>query len=309
MKDYYEILGVARQAGKAEIKHAYRTLVKQYHPDLNKGQKAAELKFRMIQEAYEILGDIEKRRLYDQSQYKKTGADSAWQKGYARGAAYEKTSYETTYQYAYAADYQRNPGHTESRFSYQSEELHKMESSYKATILVKRFLYILLGFILGFAGYCILTLVLPNLLGGMGALERPLLFVITALGGVLGAKYGHSQVKDFENTELYWQLERQKVKANGYFQECYKEAVRFKEQVAKHNQKVQRTAEHSYAEAIRLNQMDITFHADIFFTYYKNAELIKSVYLQEVDALLQDCCYCGTSMLSWTRRPMLLSRV
>lgn len=66
MKDYYEILGVPRNATQEEIKKAYRKLVRQYHPDLNKDNPEAERKFREINEAYEVLSDPEKRAKYDQ---------------------------------------------------------------------------------------------------------------------------------------------------------------------------------------------------------------------------------------------------
>jgi DnaJ-class molecular chaperone len=65
-KDYYKILGVARNATEKDIKAAYRKLARKYHPDVNPGDKAAEDKFKEIGEAYEVLSDPEKRRRYDQ---------------------------------------------------------------------------------------------------------------------------------------------------------------------------------------------------------------------------------------------------
>lgn len=65
-RDYYEVLGVSRNATDAEIKKAYRTLAKKYHPDMNPGDKEAEKKFKEASEAYAVLSDSEKRRQYDQ---------------------------------------------------------------------------------------------------------------------------------------------------------------------------------------------------------------------------------------------------
>jgi DnaJ-class molecular chaperone len=65
-KDYYTTLGIAKTASDAEIKRAYRKLARQFHPDLNPGDKAAETRFKEINEANEVLGDQEKRRKYDE---------------------------------------------------------------------------------------------------------------------------------------------------------------------------------------------------------------------------------------------------
>ena len=65
-RDYYEVLGVEKSASKDDIKKAYRKLAIQYHPDKNPGDKQAEEKFKEATEAYEILGDDQKRAAYDQ---------------------------------------------------------------------------------------------------------------------------------------------------------------------------------------------------------------------------------------------------
>lgn len=65
-RDYYEVLGVAKNATPEEIKKAYRVLGKKYHPDVNPGNKEAEEKFKEVGEAYSILSDPDKRRQYDQ---------------------------------------------------------------------------------------------------------------------------------------------------------------------------------------------------------------------------------------------------
>ena len=64
-KDYYKILGVSKSASADEIKKAYRKLAMKYHPDRNKGDQAAEAKFKEISEAYAVLSDAEKRKQYD----------------------------------------------------------------------------------------------------------------------------------------------------------------------------------------------------------------------------------------------------
>ena len=65
-RDYYEVLGVDKNADKDAIKKAYRKLAIQYHPDRNPGDKVAEEKFKEATEAYEVLSDDQKRPIYDQ---------------------------------------------------------------------------------------------------------------------------------------------------------------------------------------------------------------------------------------------------
>ena len=65
-KDYYQTLGVPKTASDKEIKQAYRKLARKHHPDVNPGDKAAEAKFKEINEANEVLGDPDKRKKYDE---------------------------------------------------------------------------------------------------------------------------------------------------------------------------------------------------------------------------------------------------
>ena len=73
-RDYYKTLGVDRKASAAEIKSAYRKLARKFHPDVNPNNKDAEVKFKQLNEAYQVLGDAEKRKKYDE-----LGAD--WEHG------------------------------------------------------------------------------------------------------------------------------------------------------------------------------------------------------------------------------------
>lgn len=97
-KDYYKVLGVSKSADQDEIKKAFRKLARQHHPDANKGDKKSEEKFKEINEAYEVLSDPEKRKMYDQlgsnfREYQRAGGNtgdydwSQWMRGNPAGGA------------------------------------------------------------------------------------------------------------------------------------------------------------------------------------------------------------------------------
>jgi molecular chaperone DnaJ len=83
-RDYYEVLGISRNADESEIKKAYRQLALQYHPDRNPGNKDSEEKFKEASEAYEVLRDPEKRNLYD-----RYGHDGLRRTGFSGFAGFE----------------------------------------------------------------------------------------------------------------------------------------------------------------------------------------------------------------------------
>lgn len=81
-KDYYATLGINKAATADDIKQAYRKLARKYHPDVNPNNKAAEAKFKEINEAYEVLSDVDKRRKYDQfGQYWNRADGAGWSPG------------------------------------------------------------------------------------------------------------------------------------------------------------------------------------------------------------------------------------
>jgi DnaJ-class molecular chaperone len=82
-RDYYKVLGVERSASEAEIKTAYRKLARKYHPDVNPNNKDAERRFKEANEAYQVIGDAEKRKKYDE-----LGAD--WERGTPQDEVYRR---------------------------------------------------------------------------------------------------------------------------------------------------------------------------------------------------------------------------
>lgn len=86
-QDYYTVLGIKKNSADDEIKKAYRRMAMKYHPDRNPGDKSAEEKFKVVQQAYEVLSDPQKKQMYDT--YGHAGVDAA--SGYGAGSSYRHT--------------------------------------------------------------------------------------------------------------------------------------------------------------------------------------------------------------------------
>lgn len=159
MSNYYEILGVSKNATADEIKKAYRTLAFKYHPDRNPGNAAAEEKFKQISAAYDVLGDEAKRRSYDLGGYSESAYSSA--------NSQSQQQYQRQYQYTYSnpfgdenfwewfngaqfrnrnqqAQNQYNQNQY-SHYNYSQEEENQSRSSYASTFALK-VLQTLVGF-------------------------------------------------------------------------------------------------------------------------------------------------------------------
>jgi len=104
-KDYYQILGVNREAKEKEIKQAYRRLARKYHPDLNPGDKSAEAKFKEINAAYEVLSDPEKRKKYDQFGDQWQYAEQFAQAGGRENVRWDFNKGSATFEYGNLSDF------------------------------------------------------------------------------------------------------------------------------------------------------------------------------------------------------------
>ena len=103
MKDLYQVLGVGKSATSAEIKSAYRKLARKYHPDLNKGDNGAAEKFKEISNAYDIIGNEEKRKKYDNGEIDAEGKPTGFGAGF--GNAYGQAGGENPFGGAQGFDF------------------------------------------------------------------------------------------------------------------------------------------------------------------------------------------------------------
>ena len=143
MSNYYDILGVSKNATADEIKKAYRTLAFKYHPDRNQGNAAAEEKFKQISAAYDVLGDESKRRQYDMGY----STDS-----YSSSASQSQQQYQRQYQYTYQNPFgednfwewfnsaqfrSRNQQTQNYHYNYSNNEEKQTRGSYFSTFVLK----------------------------------------------------------------------------------------------------------------------------------------------------------------------------
>ena len=97
-RDFYQILGLSRNAGADEVRKAYRRLARKYHPDLNPGDKSAEARFKEMSAAYEVLSDPQKRRLYDE--YGEAGLRGGFAGAGPEGVTYQRGPGGYTWRYS-----------------------------------------------------------------------------------------------------------------------------------------------------------------------------------------------------------------
>ena len=149
-KDYYKILGVDKNADEKEIKKAYRRLARQYHPDVNPGDKAAEPRFKEINEANEVLSDPEKRRKYDElgqnyQRWQQTGGQgggfdwSQWAAGAPGGTRVEYGDHQRPVRRRFLCDDLRRRGHAGSaqgtrRRTGRASSAHDVEQEVEVTL-------------------------------------------------------------------------------------------------------------------------------------------------------------------------------
>ncbi|BDC94356.1 J domain-containing protein [Treponema bryantii] len=148
MSNYYEILGVSKNATADEIKKAYRTLAFKYHPDRNPGNTAAEEKFKQISAAYDVLGDEAKRRNYDLGGYSSENAysNSSTQQQYQRQYQYTYSNpfgddnfwewFNGAQRRSYNQQAQNSRGNY-SQYNYSHDEENQTRSSYFSNFVLK----------------------------------------------------------------------------------------------------------------------------------------------------------------------------
>lgn len=154
--DYYDILGIKKNATQEEIKKAYRTLAKKYHPDQNHGDKVAEEKFKKINEAYTVLADEEKRRMYDGGFY---GSNYQNTQGPSTGSTSTGTYGRDPFQ-EFWEEWARSQSSYQKRYSSNKQNYKKNRYSYSGSFSIVGMILGVIALIFGlrFFGFLIRSL-------------------------------------------------------------------------------------------------------------------------------------------------------
>ena len=126
-KDLYNVLGLSRGASQDEIRKAHRKLVREYHPDANRGESSAEERFKEVQQAYEVLSNPEKKRQYDQKLRATTsGESSSRPRAGTGGRTGGKTAPDVNLSDLLSRLADRSGGHKEGSFQLRGEEVARL---------------------------------------------------------------------------------------------------------------------------------------------------------------------------------------
>ena len=189
MTDYYADLGVSKNASADEIKKAYRKLAFKYHPDQNPGDKAAEEKFKKITAAYDVLGDEEKRRQYDnggfnpfEQAYSANQTNQSYQNTYTQGQdfwSWFTNSYNTNsqHQHQQAENWQEQYTQYSNNTEYDQEHSHRYTYRYSKSTLFSKLMIGILKLLGGLYLFRFSFILIPF---------GPILCIMLIAGGVKG---------------------------------------------------------------------------------------------------------------------------
>lgn len=200
MADYYERLGVSKNASADEIKKAYRNMAFKYHPDRNPGDKAAEENFKKITEAYDVLSDETKRKNYDLTGHSEGSQNTYSYQTYRHSSnTYENPfgDEETFWRWFSGADYQQG-NYNNNSYNYNRKSNQRKRSYNRSdyvSMMFKNILQIIISlFVIKLPPFLIIPfLFLPQIIGG--------LLFITGIKGLVVSFSGIKNTKPSKNKE------------------------------------------------------------------------------------------------------------